>query len=176
MGIEEVSNIIGKIAGGLKDACVKCLQDNSDIVVLAVSEQLFCGLDADENYLTPNYDDDPYFDDPKNKQWYKRANKYKEWKKGITPPQTGAMLGLSPRPDNIPNLWINGTFHGQINAQKINDGLLIDPGRGRGPDIVKKYEKNNVVILDIGPTGMRYFNEEYLLPAIAKFFKDCGYK
>ena len=175
MGITEVANIISRIADGLKDACVNCLQDNSDVVVLAISEQLFCGLDADENYLDPNYDNDPYFEEEKS-PWYHRAKAYKEWKHNITPPQFGTMLGLSPRPDNVPNLWIDGTFHGQINAQRIEGGLNIDPGNGRGPDIVAKYEVDNKVILDLGPTAMRYFNEKYMIPAISKFFKDCGYK
>lgn len=175
MGIEEVANIIGKIAGGFEEACIKCLHENSDIIILAISEQLYCGLDGDGNYLTPTYDDDPYFDDPES-SWYKRNEAYKAWKRGITPPQFGTMLGLSPRPDEVPNLFIDGTFHGEINAQIRKDGLLIDPGHGNGPAIVEKYEAKGAVILDIGPTSTRYFNEEFMLPSIDVFFKDCGYK
>lgn len=174
MGIEEVADIIGQISDGIEDACVNCLHENSDIVVLAVSEQLWCGLDSNGDYLSPTYDDDPYFDDPQS-PWYKRAKAYKEWKHAITPPMFGTMLGLAPRPDHVPNLWIDGTFHGQINAQRRNDGLLIDPGNGRGPAIVEKYETDGVVILGIGPTATRYFNEEYMLPAIERLFKKCGY-
>ena len=83
------------------------------------------------------------------------------------------MLGLPPRPDEIPNLFIDGTFYGEIKAKKGDKSLIIDPGSGNGPAIVEKYGDE---ILHIGPTATEYFTEECLLPAIGSFFNECGYR
>lgn len=151
---------------------MQCLDNNSDIVVTAVTEQLRSGLDGDDEYLEPTYDNDPYFDDPKS-PWYHRGEKYKEWKKGITPPIVSSMLGLSPRSEEVPNLFITGTFYSTITAYREGDILVVTSDRGDGPAIVKKYGDQ---ILDMGRTAVTYFNEEHMLPAIERFFKNCGYK
>ncbi len=70
MGIEEVAVIIGKIADGFEEACIKFLDDQSDIVVRAITEQLYSGLDGEANYLSPTYDEDPYFGEAG--EWYHR--------------------------------------------------------------------------------------------------------
>lgn len=171
MGIEEVSKIIGKISDGFEEACIRCLDDNSGIVLRAVKEQLYSGLDGDGNYLSPTYDNDPYFEEAG--YWYHRAKDYKAWKYTITPPIAGTMLGLPPRPDDVPNLYIRGIFYSEIAAYLKGDVLVVDPGSGDGSSIVAKYGD---AILDIGPTAVEYFNVNYMLPAIDSFFKDCGYR
>lgn len=170
MGIEEVADIIGKIADGFEEACMKCLEDNSDVIIVAITEQMYSGRDGNGDNLEPTYDDDPFFDEPG--YWHNRAKDYKAWKNLITPPQIGNMLGLSPRPENVPNLYIDGTFYSEIRATRQGDLLLVDPGMGNGPEIVNKYGQ---AILEIGDTAADYFNQEYLLPALEIFFKDCGY-
>lgn len=171
MGIEEVSKIIGKIADGFEEACIKCLSDNSGVVIHAITEQLYSGQDGEGNYLSPSYDNDPFFEE--EGIWYHRSNDYKAWKYGLTPPITSPMLGLSPRPDEIPNLFINGKFYSEITASRKGDMLVTDPGNENGPSIVAKYGDE---ILNMGPTAIEYFNVTYMLPAIDSFFKECGYK
>lgn len=171
MGIEEVANIIKKISDGFEEACIQCLSDNSGIVLRAVTEQLYSGLDGDGKHLSPTYDDDPFFEE--EGPWYHRAKDYKAWKYSITPPVSGTMLGLPPRPDEVPNLFINGKFYSEITASRKGDVLVVDPGNGDGPSIVAKYGDE---ILNMGPTAISYFNTTYMLPAIDSFFKDCGYK
>lgn len=171
MGVEEVAKIIWAIADGIEESCAECLSNNSGIVVLAVTEQLYSGQDGDAQYLSPTYDEDPYFNEPG--PWYQDAEGYKEWKFNITPPVISSMLGLGPRPEDVPNLYINGKFFSEINATRKDLGLLIDPGSGDGPAIVEKYGDQ---ILEMGPTAVSYFNEEYMLPHIEKFFITCGYK
>lgn len=171
MGIEEVADIIEKISEGFEDACMKCLDDKKGIIIQAVTEQMYSGQDGEGNYLSPTYDEDPFFEE--RGWWYHRAKEYKAWKYGITPPVVSPMLGLSPRPDEVPNLFINGLFYGEINAFRRNDAIVVDPGDGNGPSIVSKYGDE---ILKMGPIALEYFNEEYMLPAIGDFFKDCGYK
>lgn len=171
MGIEEVANIIWKISEGFEEACIRCLEDNSGIVLRAVTEQIYSGLDGEGQHLSPTYDDDPFFEE--EGVWYHRAQDYKAWKYSITPPVSGTMLGLPPRPDEVPNLYINGKFYSEITAHRKGDVLVVDPGNGDGPSIVAKYGDQ---ILDMGQTAIGYFNTTYMLPAIDSFFKDCGYR
>lgn len=171
MGIEEVANVIGQIADGFEEACIKCLDDNSDIVLQAVAEQLYSGLDGEAEYLSPTYDEDPFFEEKGN--WYHMAREYKMWKREITPPERSLLLNLPPRPENVPNLFINGRFYSDITATRKGDVLDIDPGSNDGPSIVAKYGDE---ILNMGPTAIEFFNETYLIPAIDDFFKECGYR
>jgi len=171
MDIAEVADIIHRISAGFEENVIKCLEEQSDIVLEAVKEQLYSGLDSKESHLSPTYDDDTFFD--KKGKWYHRNKAYKEWKKKITQPVKSEMLGLPARPDNVPNLYIKGTFYSQISAQRTGDMLDVTPGSGKGPEIVGKYENQ---ILDLGPTAVGYFNSHFLIPSIEKFLKDCGYK
>lgn len=171
MGIEEVALIIGRIADGFEDACVKCLQSNKEIVLQAVKEQMYSGFNGEAELLSPNYDDDPFFEE--EGYWYHRGADYKAWKRTITPPLTSSMLGLPPRPEEVPNLFIDGTFYGEITARDGNKSLELDPGSGNGPAIVDKYGDE---LLEMGPTATEYFTTEYMLPAIGSFFNECGYR
>lgn len=173
MGIEEVAEIIRKIADGFEEACMRCLDANSDVVVASVHEQLWSGLNGKDEHLSPTYDNDPYFDEDDKNPWYGCSQEYKDWKMRITPPSSRPMLGLPPRPTEVPNLCIDGTFYSEITASRQGDELLLDPGQGNGLDIVDKYGD---VILDMGSTAVEYFNANFMLPAIEDFFKDCGYR
>lgn len=171
MDIQSVADIISKISDGFEEACIQCLSDNSGIVHLAITEQLYSGQNGEGEMLSPTYDSDPYFEE--DGPWYHRAYAYKAWKREITPPVAGSMLGLPPRPDDVPNLFINGKFHSEIIARRQGDVLHIDPGNGNGPTIVAKYGDN---ILNMGPTAIEYFNQNYMVPGIDQFFKKCGYR
>lgn len=174
MDLFEVNDIVAAISDGIEEACRTCLVDQSGIVLSAVTEQLLCGLDGEGNYLTPTYDDDPFFNE--QGPWYHRSYAYKAWKKEITPPQSsrqmGGLLTLPARPDSVPNLKIDGTFHSEINATPDSEGLMLDPGNGNGPAIVAKYGDQ---ILKLGSTAVDYFNEKFMEPAIERFIKGCGY-
>ena len=170
MGIEEVAEIVRKIAEGFEDACVRCLDDNKDIVLESVREQLKSGLDGEGKHLSPTYDDDPFFQE--KGIWYNRTDDYKKWKRSIEV-KVDNILNLPLRPDNVPNLYINGKFYSDIGAERHGSILTLDSGPDNGPDIISKYGDQ---ILNIGPTAIEYFNTNYLVPAIESFFNDCGYK
>lgn len=180
MDIFKVAEIIHKIADGFEENGIKCLSDQSAIVVRAIREQLMSGQDGDGTSLEPTYLNDEYFlkhkwhhkDENTGKEYF-GAQGYIDWKHDITPPSSGELLGLPPRTEDVPNLFIDGTFHREISAVLVDDTLQVSPGHNKGPDIVKKYGDR---ILDLGPSAVEYFNREYLLPSIAKFFKDCGYQ
>ena len=171
MNIGEVAEIIENIAEGFEDACLNCLRENADTVYICITEQLFAGLDGNGDYLEPSYDNDDFFDEPGF--WYHRSDDYKNWKLAITPPHPSWELGLDSRPESIPNLFIDGTFYSEIRVADCADGLTIDPGSGNGPAIIEKYGEQ---ILWLGNRAVDYFNQEKMLPAIAKFFSDCGYR
>lgn len=180
MGIEEVSEIIGRIAGGIEDACARCLVENAGIVAEAIREQLYSGLDGDGGYLSPTYLEDDYFytvdwyhEDENTGRKYIGARGYMEWKTDITPPVGSEMLGLPPRPEDVPNLYINGKFYSEITIAGSDDGLVTSVSGESAPKIVEKYGDR---ILNIGPTAVEYFNVNFMLPAIKTFFEDCGYR
>lgn len=60
-------------------------------------DQLYRGLDANGNYLSPKYSEDPFFKSRES------ALRYAQWKKQITP--------HPDRPLDVPNLFITGRFH-----------------------------------------------------------------
>ena len=62
MDIQEVFDVIHAISEGFEENVLKCLDNHSGNVVIAISDQLYSGIDGDDNYLSPTYDDDPYFD------------------------------------------------------------------------------------------------------------------
>lgn len=159
------------MAGGFEEACIRCLADHTAVIYKAVTEQLYSGLDGEGNLLSPTYDEDPFFDEPGF--WYNRAGDYKAWKRTITPPAGGSMIGLPPRPDNVPNLFIDGKFYSEISVTRSGDVIIVDPGMDHGPDIVAKYGEK---ILCLGNAAVEYFNITYMWPAIETFFRDCGYE
>lgn len=171
MEISKVADIIHKIADGFEENGMACLAENSDRVILTVQEQMLCGQNGKGELLAPTYDDDPFFEEEGD--WYHRNADYKAWKRKIKPPKKSSLLDLPARPENVANLFINGKFHSEILADRRGDVLHVDPGNGNGPDIVSKFGDD---ILSMGPAAIRYFNREYLLPSIIKFFKDCGYQ
>lgn len=90
-------------------------------------EQLWHGLAADGQPLTPSYLNDPWF---KSKQ---KASNYMEWKQSITP-------NPKRKPEN-PNLFINGKFYGTLEIFFRPDEFEIDSADPTGADIIRKYGK-----------------------------------
>lgn len=171
MEIEEVSAIIDAIADGFETRCVECLDANRGIVLRSIHEQMYSGLGGDGQYLSPTYDDDPFFDEPG--PWRGRSADYKAWKRSITPPLKSRMLGLDARPDAVPNLYIDGTFYSDISMRMNGSELELDPGDGNGPAILEKYGER---LFQLGPTAVGYFNDNFLRPSIDDFIKECGYE
>lgn len=170
--VEEVFDIIDKIATQFEEQVIQCLTDNSFYVINVICEQLYSGLDGESEYLNPNYDNDPFFKE--EGEWYNRAKDYKAWKLEKTPPERSLHLNLPPRPDNVPNLYIDGTFYSDIFAKRDDMELKIDVrSSGDGPAIVSKWGKE---ILEMGITAVQYFNEEKLIPHLKEFYEQCGYK
>ena len=169
---DKIENVIRTIADGIEDECIKCLEENTEVVADCIKEQLYSGLDGDGDYLNPTYDNDPFFNE--EGVWKGRAEMYKRWKERITPPIASNMLNLLPRPTEVPNLFITGTFHDSIKAIRNGDVLTITTSGFRdGPIIERKYGNQ---IFAMGESAKEYFNLFHLRPWLEEFFEDCGYK
>lgn len=169
---DKVYDVIHSIASGFKGECIKCMEENKNVLIDCIQEQLYSGLDGTEHLLNPTYDNDTYFNEPG--PWQNQAERYKYWKEKITPPLRGEMLYLPPRPVEVPNLFITGTFYDSIFAQKIDSGLRFETkGFKEGPSIERKYGEQ---VLGVGDTAKEYFNITYLRPWLERFFSECGYR
>lgn len=169
--IEEVYDVIHKIATGIEDECAVCLDDNKDIVEGLIREQLYSGQNGKGKLLHPTYENDPFFEEPG--RWYHRGKQYKHWKEAITPPIGSEVLFLPPRPVEVPNLFITGRFHDSITAKLVDGGLDIDTvGFADGLSIKEKYGDD---IFMLGDIGRKYFAENILRPWLERFIINSGY-
>ena len=75
---DKIESVIRSIADGIEDECIKCMEENTEVVADCIKEQLYSGLDGDGDYLNPTYDNDPFFNE--EGVWKGRAEMYKRWK------------------------------------------------------------------------------------------------
>lgn len=87
---DKVYDVIHSIASGFKEECVKCMEENKNVLIDCIQEQLYSGLDGTEHLLNPTYDNDTYFNEPG--PWQNQAERYKSWKEKITPPLRASHL------------------------------------------------------------------------------------
>ncbi len=166
MDFDKLTNAINTAVDGFGDAVLSCLEQHSDVVEDIIHEQLYSGLNGEGQHLSPTYDDDPYFKSKQQAEWYK------EWKRRITPPESGQKLFLPPRPVEVPNLFINGTFYFSIRTRREAESLKVYTGGFRdGPAIERKYGAS---IFMIGMEGKQYFTENILKDFLIKYWKLCG--
>lgn len=172
-GISEVAETIHRIADGFVDTVSDCMAENRGTMTAMIKEQIYSGLDSNGDYLNPTYDNDPYFNEPG--RWQGKAALYKAWKMKITPPIRSYILNLPPRPDEVPNLFITGTFFDSIGSEVAEPGVITvtSSGFSDGADIVEKYGDG---ILNLGYNAKAYMVEEKLRPWLVDFFEGCGYK
>jgi hypothetical protein len=167
---DEVYEAVKRWVEGFEDKCMECMERNQGVFVHLVTEQMYSGLRGDGTYITPSYDDDPFFEEPG--MWYHDSEGYKAWKGAITPPMSSSLLGLPPRPYDVPNLFINGKFYSEIYTVSGDRQIeLRVVESGDGPSILGKYGDE---LFDLVGTSVQYFNEEYLLPHLQDFFNECG--
>lgn len=168
---DKLEHSVHSIVTGFEQTVAECLTQNKFVVEDLIGEQLYSGLDGDTNSLRPSYSDDPFFDI--KGRWYHDSDGYIEWKKNITPPIASPRLNLPPRPIDVPNLYITGTFHESIRATVNGGKVLINTvGFSDGPDIVRKYGDN---ILNLGMDAREYIVLEMLKPFVGNFFKKYGF-
>ena len=169
MELKEYINRWKRLSDNLKPQLVKKMHQDVPQFEEYIREQLFSGVDGNEEPLKPGYMEDPYFNDFKNPK--KAAEWYKNWKTRIQPPKP-SYLGFSARGNNTPNLIIRGDFYSSITAIPISDGVrIVSYGVAFGADIERKYGSQ---IFKISEKAGSHYMEYRLLPKIERFIKECG--
>lgn len=169
---ERLESVIDAIRTGIKDSILECLEEKREIITTSIAEQLYSGIDGEGEFLSPTYDDDPYFNE--KGPWHGANYAYKKWKERITPPAQSVMLNLPPRPLAVPNLFITGIFHDSIKAARVGDIVRVyTSGFEDGPLIEKKYGK---AIFKLTDDAREYFNIYALRPWLNDFITKCGYR
>lgn len=160
-----------KFANGFEARVVSEIQQNKNLFVSYITEQLYSGVDGNENYLRPTYLDDPWFNTEEAGRWYKKPRWYMAWKAHITPPAV-SFTGIAARPRDVPNLIISGTFYDSIQAVDVSGGINITTqGVDFGADIVRKYGED---IFKVGDHGRQDWLIMNLEPSIESFWTECG--
>lgn len=169
MDFQEYAKGWGKFADGFESMLVKQIHENKSLFEEFVTEQLYSGVNGEQQPLRPKYSEDPYFNafkDPKD-----AAQRYKKWKMLIQPPAR-SYLGFKPRDTDTPNLIIRGDFYSSITAIPISDGLsIVSQGLMFSADIERKYGN---VIYQISDKAKKHYIVHFMLPRINRFMKECG--
>mgnify|MGYP007053722911 CR=1 FL=1 len=110
------------------------LMRHGDDIVEQQRVQLFMGKGSDGKDLHPFYSEDI-----KPKGWFltkESARRYADWKQTISYPYT-----VKRKPD-VPNLYITGVFHDDLNVEFGSDSLAIVPDTAYAANIMRKYGMN----------------------------------
>lgn len=89
-------------------------------------QQLLDGKTNEGIDISPTYFEDPYFKTPE------QAAAYSEWKDRISPP--------SNRRKGVPNLYINGYYHGTRKVTIQGDKIIYNSNWSEAPEIEQKYK------------------------------------
>lgn len=166
-------NRIKEMLSGLVPMIQEQFQKDGPDVEEFIREQLYAGVDGNDQPLTPTYLDDPYFVERYGPHAAKKANNYVTYKKRITSP-TPSYLGYPARDPNTPNLIIQGDFYSSITAKPITGGLRVESlGTTFGKDVESKYGSQ---IFGIGARSREYYFKYGLRPAIKNYLKGYGIK
>lgn len=169
--IKEVSNNITSFIDGFEKEVRRVMDSNKSLVREFVTEQLYSGVDGNDNPIRPTYLNDPWFKTEESGKWRNNAKGYANMKKRITRP-TPSFQGYPARNIYTPNLIITGEFYDSIRVSSSSDGLKIETrGSEIGPDIERKYGS---IILGIGDKSREYFLKYVLNPALRNYFSKFG--
>jgi hypothetical protein len=123
--------------------------------------QLLRGLTKDGDYLSPKYSEDPFF---KSKE---SAKRYAAWKKKIEPVKTD-------RPEDVPNLFIVGVFHGKIDVKANANEYTFTNSASFASGVESKFKD----IYGLTPESKsETYIPDYLLPSVQnRITKKLGFK
>jgi len=128
--------------------------DNSEKLVELQREQMLEGRGIDGEYIRPFYSENPYFKTPE------AAKRYAAWKKRITP--------NDKRPEDVPNLFVDGTLHRSLFAKVENQTFSILTNVSFGEKVFEVHK--NAQGLD--EESRKDFGMSVTLPQITQRLKD----
>lgn len=127
------------------------LEQTKDALLDLNRDQLYDGKTRDGKDISPTYQEDPYFKTPE------AAQAYSDWKDKITP--------NSLRKPGVPNLYINGYYHGSLGVKISGQNVFYNASAEFGNEIEQKYSDK---IFGLGGV----YKEEYLKQDLGPVFRS----
>lgn len=123
--IDGLISTLQKVQDSIPDWTRESLEANRGELMQIQHGQLMNGQASSGENLRPYYSEDPYFISRAQMEWYRK------WKWQITP---------SPyRQYDVPNLYITGKFHGELDIYFTSDTVTIKGATPYAEGIVEKY-------------------------------------
>lgn len=137
------------------------VEENSDILLQLNKDQLLSGRNINEEYLSPEYTQDPYFSTPE------KAANYQRFKEAIISDHNSRKMTnlFSPKPIGVPNLIITGSFQDQMTIATSFDSFYITSTFRETSDIESKY---NNLVFGISNTSRDWFFINYIKEQLLK--------
>lgn len=126
------------------------VEDNTDEIVELQRQQMLEGRGVDGEYIRPFYSENPFFKKPG------AAERYALWKQKITP--------NANRPLDVPNLFVDGTFHDSLFATVGQGSFEVDTSASFGDSVFDVHK--NAQGLD--EDSRMEFAEKITMPAITE--------
>lgn len=130
------------------------IEGHTDKLADLQRDQWMEGRGVDGEYIRPFYSENPYFKSPE------AAARYAKWKAKITPnPQ---------RPEDVPNLYINGYLHDSLYAEVVGDTFKIDSDVSFSQDAFEVHKN----ALGLDEEKRLLFAENITLPEFKEVLKE----
>lgn len=161
LGLEGFINRVSRAQAAVQDypaIIADIVSENESVLLQLNKDQMLSGVDANEKYFTPTYTADPYFNSVEkavNYMNFKERFRYiydNRIKYGLFP----------PKPADIPNLIIVGTFMNSMFITSSGNAFTIGATYMESDSIERKYGKP----FGISPLSAQWFWQNFLLPGL----------
>lgn len=155
--VGDVYATVVKLKGELLQQASHLVARQAPVLLELQRDQMYAGLDARGRYISPRYSQDPWFKSRES------AARYAAWKASLH--QRRPASYLPPRPEDVPNLIINGRL--------IYDNLLLRVGPLAmrvdlpGFDVEAKFGP----VLGFSPVVLDYYRRTYFWPRYHKIMQ-----
>lgn len=138
----------------VEEKAVETLDEKKNEALQLNLVQMFRGLKATQGFISPRYSEDPFF------KTRKQALLYAVWKKKISPD--------TDRPDDVPNLFINGRYHQSIEITADREGYHFKSEDKNAKDIEETFKE----IYGLNAESREFFIDETLYPIMLEKVRE----
>lgn len=159
--IDRINNIRSNISN-VGYVINEIIKDNSATLLELNKDQILSGVDSDESYFAPTYIADSYF---KSTQ---KAINYMNWKERNKDKYNSRITHnlFSPKPADIPNLIVVGTFQNNMYVTTNGSTFTIGSTYNQSGNIESKY---NNKVFGINNSSRDWFWKNVLLPGLTTY-------
>lgn len=137
------------LAQSLDSLVTGAIDQTSEEIIALNQQQLYSGRLSDGSFVSPTYQEDPYFKTPE------AAQRYSDWKDTITP--------NDERPPGVPNLFINGQFYSTWRVRASGSKILFESSDPNAPDIEERFGAR---IYGLDDDSMDQYRSETFFPVL----------